>query len=628
MMALLPYLRLFKQHALMMFIGFLLTLVSLVAAMGLLSLSGWFLSAAAVAGLSAATAMAFNFFTPAAGVRFFSILRTASRYGERLATHQATFSLLADLRVWVWKKLLPLSARELQGIRRGDLLNRLVADIDTLDHLYLRLITPMAAALCMIFGLYFFVAWFHVQLALLLSGFLLLVWLVLPWVFYRLGERGGRALPEAKQQCRVQLLDIVQGQSELALFNGNPAYLKRFYQAESELYASQASLAKVAGLSQGTIILCNGIALLSILFLASTLLTSPQMSHQLEPSLSTSSLIAFDGIVSWLGEAKLSGPILALLVFTAMASIEMMQPIALAFHQLSACLASAKRLNALVEQVPSVTFGDKSDANSINNQHTAFAFKGVSFGYQVCDPQYSNITKANLVLSQLDIEVPKGAKVALLGPTGCGKSSLLALLTRAYLPESGSIELNGQPISCFDEASLRASMTVMSQRVDIFSASLRDNLRLAMPIVPKVNQETEPLVPAVQDTHIQAAYIQERLARAEEDKRLVDVLNKVGLSALIEGDDPLGLWLGEGGRPLSGGEQRRIGLARVLLHDSALVLLDEPTEGLDRETENDILKLLFDFTKDKTLFMITHRLTALSRMDIVYRMNAGKVVRL
>jgi len=178
-----PYIKRFKSQWVMMFVGLSLSVTTLLAGIGLLSLSGWFLSATAVAGLSVVTAQLFNYFTPAGGVRFLSIMRTASRYGERLATHEATFSVLTDLRCWVWAKLMPLSAKNLQGIRQTDLLNRLVADIDTLDHLYLRLITPLLASLLMLVVLYFFVSWFDPQLAIILCSLLLAIWLLLPTVF-------------------------------------------------------------------------------------------------------------------------------------------------------------------------------------------------------------------------------------------------------------------------------------------------------------------------------------------------------------------------------------------------------------------------------------------------------------
>jgi len=148
MKALLPFLKLFKHQWVMMLLGLVLSVTTLIGGIGLLSLSGWFLSAAAVAGLAAATAQVFNYFTPGSGVRFLSILRITSRYGERLATHEATFKLLTRLRVWAWRKVLPLSARNMQGMRQGELLNRLVADVDTLDHLYLRLIIPCCRHCC------------------------------------------------------------------------------------------------------------------------------------------------------------------------------------------------------------------------------------------------------------------------------------------------------------------------------------------------------------------------------------------------------------------------------------------------------------------------------------------------
>ncbi|MGS0728411.1 heme ABC transporter ATP-binding protein/permease CydC, partial [Shewanella sp. 0m-11] len=218
MRALFPYIKRFKSQWFMMFIGLFLSVTTLMAGIGLLSLSGWFLSAAAVAGLTVLTAQMFNYFTPAGGVRFLSIVRTASRYGERLATHEATFSLLTDLRCWVWNKLLPLSAKNLQGVRQGDLLNRLVADIDTLDHLYLRLITPLAASLLMMLALYFFVGHFDPELARTLCGVLLAVWLLLPTTFYFLGRKPGIAQLETKRVLRVQLLEYLQGQAELTLF--------------------------------------------------------------------------------------------------------------------------------------------------------------------------------------------------------------------------------------------------------------------------------------------------------------------------------------------------------------------------------------------------------------------------
>ena len=559
MKVLLPFLKLFRRQWLMMITGLLLSFITLLAGVGLLSLSGWFLSATAVAGLTILTAQSFNFFTPAGGVRFLSIARTASRYGERLATHEATFKLLTDLRVWAWQKLLPLSAANLQGLRQGDLLNRLVADIDTLDHLYLRLLIPMSASLLMIAALYVFIAWFDPSLALTLCGFLLVVLLVLPAVFYRLGKVPGQTLIETKQRFRVQLLDVIQGQAELSLFAANQDYLARIYQQQHRFFSSQLTMAKITGLSQAILILTNGFAVLLMLY------------------------VAAKGV----GEAVPPGPLFAMVVFATMACLEMMMPVAGAFQHLSSTVLAAERVNVLTEQAPAVQFATEQHVIA---QTGALDICNLHFSYQENQP----------ILQGINLKLAAGDKVAILGKTGCGKSSLLNMITREWQSNTGSILLDGQSITNYSEANLRAAMSVVSQRVHLFSGTLRDNLVLALPYI--ANEK-----------------------RSAHDDKLKQVLSQVGLGHLLMGDKPLNMWMGEGGRPLSGGEQRRIGVARALLRDAPLLLLDEPTEGLDKHTEREILATLFAFAEHKTVLMISHRTTALNQMDGCYQLIDGKL---
>lgn len=560
MRVLIPFIRLFSRQWLMMSLGLVLTLITLMAGIGLLSLSGWFLSATAVAGLTIVTAQSFNFFTPAGGVRFLSIARTASRYGERLATHEATFKLLTELRVWAWRKLFPLSAKDLQGLRRGDMLNRLVADIDTLDHLYLRLLTPMAASLLMTGLLYLFLAWFDVKLALSLCLFLVAVWLVMPLLFYRLGHGPSRSMLETKRQYRVQLLDIVQGQAELSLFGANDRYRQKLNEAEANLFKSQSAMAKITALSQAMLIIATGSALIIMLYLAA------------------------NGV----GDAVPPGPMFALMVFATMACVEMMMPIAGAFQHLSGCVLAATRINGITEQASDILF---SAEHSLRATTGALTIEDIHFAYN----------EKQTVLRGLSLEIKAGQKVALLGPTGCGKSSLLALITREWQAQQGQIRLDGQLITEYSERALRESMTVVSQRIYLFAGTLRENLALALPVV-------------------------QGQKRTAHDVRFIDVLKRVGLGALLTQDKPLDMWIGEGGRQLSGGEQRRIGVARALLRDAPLLLLDEPTEGLDKRTEREILSLLFEFAKDKTMLMISHRLTAMARMDQIHLLDGGKIM--
>ncbi|MFA7312483.1 MAG: cysteine/glutathione ABC transporter ATP-binding protein/permease CydC [Shewanella sp.] len=560
MKVLIPFIRLFSRQWLMMSVGLLLTIITLMAGIGLLSLSGWFLSATAVAGLTIVTAQSFNFFTPAGGVRFLSIARTASRYGERLATHEATFKLLTELRVWAWCKLLPLSAKNLQGLRRGDMLNRLVADIDTLDHLYLRLLTPMAASLLMTGLLYLFLAWFDAKLALSLCLFLVAVWLVMPLLFYRLGHAPSRTMLETKRHYRVQLLDMLQGQAELSLFGANDRFRQKLNDAEIALFRSQSAMANITALSQAMLILSTGSALIMMLYLAA------------------------QGV----GDAVPPGPMFALMVFATMACVEMMMPIAGAFQHLSGCVLAATRINEITEQKADIQFAVDT---GLRAKSGALQIEDIHFGYR--DDQN--------VLQGLSLEIKAGQKVALLGPTGCGKSSLLTLITREWQAQQGHIKLDGHALSEYSERGLRDAITVISQRIYLFAGTLRENLVLALPVI-------------------------EGEKRTAHDARLIDVLQRVGLGALLTGDKPLDMWIGEGGRQLSGGEQRRIGVARALLRDAPLLLLDEPTEGLDKRTEREILSLLFEFAQDKTLLMISHRLTAMAKMDQIHLLGQGKII--
>ena len=566
MRALLPFIKLFKHQWLMMLIGLFLSMTTLLAGIGLLSLSGWFLSASAVAGLTLVSTQTFNYIIPAGGVRFLSIMRTASRYGERLSTHEATFKLLTRLRVWAWRKVLPLSARNMQGLRQGELLNRLVADVDTLDHLYLRLLTPMLSALLMLAGLYQFVAWIDAKLALILCPSLLLIWLILPWIFYFLGRNPGIKQLESKRLLRIQILEFVQGLSEISLFGATERFRKQLSQSEANLLDSQRAMANVTAFSQAALILCHGMIVVLVLYVAA----------------------------SGIGEHQPPGPMLAMIVFMALACIEMLMPIAGAFQHLSSCVNAAKRVNELVEQTPGIVFNKQ---NETPVKRGALEFKESVFSYE---------DESEEVLKGINLSIQPGEKVALLGPTGCGKSSLLSLITREWEANSGSLLLDGIEIEQYSQQALTDGLSIVSQRIYLFSGTLRNNLTLAQPDVADF-----------------ATYAEQKAAEEINDQRLLAVLDKVGLSALTEVENPLDVWIGEGGRQLSGGEKRRIGVARVLLRDAPLLLLDEPTEGLDKRTEREILSLLFEFAEDKSVLMISHRLTAMTKMDKIHLMEEG-----
>lgn len=551
MRALLPYLALYKRHKWLLTLGVVLAIVTLLASIGLLTLSGWFLSASAVVGV--AGLYSFNYMLPAAGVRGAAITRTAGRYFERLVSHDATFRVLSHLRVATFSKLLPLSPAGLARFRQGDLLNRVVADVDTLDHLYLRVISPLVGALVVIIVVTLGLGVLDVTLALTLGGIMLLTLCLLPPLFYRLGKPTGEKLTSLRGQYRQHLTSWLQGQAELTIFGASQRYREQMENTELSWHDAQRRQSELTALSQAVMLLISGFAVIAMLWLAA----------------------------GGVGGNTQPGALIALFVFCALAAFEALAPVTGAFQHLGQVIASARRITEITDCPPEVTFpaGESTVPAQVDLHLNA-----VSFTY----PQ-----QVQPAINAVSLNVTAGQRVAILGRTGCGKSTLLQLLTRAWDPQQGEILLNGQPLASFSEATLRATISVVPQRVHLFSATLRDNLLLASP--------------------------------AATDEALATVLTQVGLEKLLV-DDGLNSWLGEGGRQLSGGELRRLAIARALLHDAPLFLLDEPTEGLDATTESQILDLLSDVTKGKTVLMVTHRLRGLSQCDQIIVMDNGEII--
>ncbi|MGG7447900.1 heme ABC transporter ATP-binding protein/permease CydC [Kosakonia oryzendophytica] len=551
MRALLPYLALYKRHKWMLTLGVILAIVTLLASIGLLTLSGWFLSASAVVGV--AGIYSFNYMLPAAGVRGAAITRTAGRYFERLVSHDATFRVLEHLRVSTFSKLLPLSPAGLARFRQGELLNRVVADVDTLDHLYLRVISPLVGALVVIIVVMVGLSVLDVSLALILGGIMLATLFVLPPLFYRAGKPTGENLTALRGQYRQQLTSWLQGQAELTLFGASQRYRQELENTELSWHDAQRRQSDLTAVSQAVMLLISGAAVIAMLWFAS----------------------------GGVGENTQPGALIALFVFCALAAFEALAPVTGAFQHLGQVIASATRITQLTECEPEVTFPHNTTAAP---EQVAVQLDALSFSYPG-QPQQA--------LDNMTLSISAGEHVAILGRTGCGKSTLLQLLTRAWDPQHGEIRLNDQPITGFSEPVLRSLISMVPQRVHLFSATLRDNLLLAAPHA--------------------------------SDEQLTAMLTRVGLEKLLD-DSGLNAWLGEGGRQLSGGELRRLAIARALLHDAPLVLLDEPTEGLDASTESQILELLAEVMKGKTLLMVTHRLRGLSRCDRIIVMDNGQII--
>ena len=553
MRALLPFLRLFKFAKLPLFLGLVLMITGLASSIGLLTTSGWFLAATAIAGLGTL----FNFFYPSASVRGLAIGRTLFRYFEKLVTHDATFRILAKLRVQVFEKIIPLSPGVLNRYRNSDLLNRLVSDVDTLDSLYLRLIAPFITAIFVILAMCIGLSFVNAPLALGLGASLLLLVFVIPTVFYQLGKKFGDKLVHSRALYRTQFLEFIQAQAELLLFNAEDKLKDNMAKTEANWQADQQKEANLSGFSTALSLFLNGLIIAAMLWF--------------------SSLAEF-------GNDEYRMAFIALFTFAALASFEILMPLGSAFLHIGQVIASAERVTDIIEQKPLVAFNGKAEFDQ--NATTLIEAKDLSFTY----PE-----RQNRALENLNLTIQKGKKVAILGKTGSGKSTLLQLLVRNYDANQGELFLAGKPISDYAEDTLRSQFCFLTQRVHVFSDTLRQNLQFASAV-------------------------------NISDEKMIEVLNQVGLGKLLEQEQGLDIWLGDGGRPLSGGDQRRLGLARILLNDAPILLLDEPTEGLDRETERKILRLILAHAENKTLIMVTHRLTAIEQFDELCVIDEAKLI--
>lgn len=553
MRTLLPFIRLFKFAKFPLILGLVLMILGLGSSMGLLTVSGWFLAATAIAGLGTL----FNFFYPSASVRGLAIGRTVMRYFEKIVTHDATFRILSKLRVQVFEKIIPLSPAVLNRYRNSDLLNRLVSDVDTLDSLYLRLLAPFFTAAFVIIAMTIGLSFVNIPLALGLGLFLLILLIIIPTVFYRLGQEFGERLIQARATYRTQFLEFIQAQAELLLFNAEDKLKENMSATEKTWQEDQAKEAKLSGFSTALVLFLNGLLISGILWFASN---------------------------ADFGTDEYRTAYIALFTFAALAAFEIIMPLGAAFLHIGQVIAAAERVTEIIEQKPIVEFSGNEE---FETKVRLISAKDLSFSYP---------GQETLVLKNLTLDLEQGQKIAILGKTGSGKSSLLQLLVRNYDANQGQLLLAEKPISAYSENTLRNQICFLTQRVHVFSDTLRQNLQFAS--VDEIS-----------------------------DEKMIEVLHQVGLSKLLEQEEKgLNLWLGDGGRPLSGGEQRRLGLARILLNNAPILLLDEPTEGLDRETERHILRLILQHAENKTLIMVTHRLSSIEQFDKICVIDNGRLI--
>lgn len=543
---------LFARDRAWLFAGLVLTCATLFAGLALLGLSAGFLAAAAVAGLTPATAILFNFFPLAAGVRFFAIARTASRWGERVVTHEATFRLLSRIRVWVYRSIAPLSPSQLGRYHGGDLLGRITRDVDALDNLFQRTLLPVGAALLMLWLLAVALALLSPALALPVLVIALSGAVLGPLLAYRIGRHLAPALIEQRASLRLLLLDSVDGLADYAIHA--PAWARM---RSLSLGASKAWLGDQARLAR------RAAAMRAILGVVVALAGWAGL-----------------GIVASLPADQIGGPWLAVVVVVLLGCAELVQGLPLAFIELPGTFAAARRLGELARQAPKPAFVAAGPVPV----DASIELRSLYYGRE----------RGLALIENASIGIRAGEHLALVGPSGCGKSSLLALLARLEVPDAGHILIGGVSAELLDESTLRSHVCCVAQDAWIFNATIAENLRLARPDA--------------------------------DDARLREVISLAGLDeTLAQWPDGLETWVEEGGASLSGGQRRRLAIARALLRDAAIYLFDEATEGLDEESEAALIFRLREQLAGRTLIWVTHKPIGLKSFDRVISLENGRL---
>jgi thiol reductant ABC exporter CydC subunit len=440
------------------------------------------------------------------------------------------------------------------GYQSGDLLSRIVADIETLEHFYLRVIAPPAVASLVALLMWFFIGSYHIQLAVIVLAFLLATGVGMPLVTRRLGRGIGRRLVTVRSALNAALVDSIQGAADLLVF-GQEGQQQRTRALNQEMVTLQGRMARVSALRNALSGLLVTLATVSVLL----------------------------GAIPLVSGQQLDGVYLAVLVLAVIASFEAVLPLPSAFQHLESSTTAAGRLFEIVDAQPMVH--DPESPSPIPNDYS-LAIRDLRFSYAQDErPALDGVT---FTLSQ-------GQRLAIVGPSGGGKSTLINLLLRFWEYQEGHIWLGGHELRQYQAEDVRRLMAVVSQHTHLFNGTLRDNLLMACP-------------------------------QADESD-LDRVVRDAQLHSFVEGlPDGLDTWIGEQGLRLSGGERQRLVIARALLQDAPLLILDEPTANLDTLVERDIIRSIQSLMKGRTTLLITHRLVGLEAVDDILVLRSGRIV--
>jgi thiol reductant ABC exporter CydC subunit len=480
-------------------------------------------------------------------VRFFALARPIARYLERLAAHDLALRGLGRVRARVYERIEPLAPAELDAFRRGDLVNRMVGDVDALQGLYLRGLGPPLVAALVSVGCVVAMALLLPAAALALAMGLVLGGVAVPLLAWRLGGHVGRRQANARAGLTADLVEILRGAPELVAYGREDDVTERVHRADRELTRLARRDALVVGLADAAAILVAGLTAVVVLATAVSGHDTGALDRVLVATLALLALSSFDAIVPLPGAAR----------------------------ELSATLASGERVLALTERIPRVV--EPTAPRTAPQSPVTVAVEGVTARYGDDEPP---------VVEGFDLRIEPGERVALVGPSGAGKTTVTNLLLRFLDPAAGRVTLNGTALVDLRQEDVRRTFALAGQDAHVFASSIRENLRLARP--------------GATDGELLHAL---RRARLDE-----------WVATLPDGLDTL---VGEEGGRLSGGQRQRLVVARALLADAPVLLLDEPTAHLDGPTAEALIGDVLSAADGRSVLLITHRPEGLDLVDRV-----------
>ncbi|MFF9162418.1 thiol reductant ABC exporter subunit CydD [Streptomyces longwoodensis] len=532
-------------------LALLLGSLALGSAVGLMATSGWLISRASQ------QPPVLYLMVAVTATRAFGIGRAVFRYAERLVSHDAVLRMLADTRVAVYRRLERLAPAGLRTTRRGDLLSRLVADVDALQDYWLRWLLPAGAATVVGAGSVAFTAWLLPEAGAVLAAGLLAAGVGVPLVTGAVARRADRRLAPARGVLATRVADLLTGTAELTVAGALPARTAEAREADGVLTRIATRAATATALGDGLTALVSGLTL------ASTALVGVQA----------------------VAAGRLGGVVLAVVVLTPLAAFEAVLGLPLAVQYRQRVRRSAERVYEVLDSPEPVR--EPEQPRRAPASPFPLVVKGLTARYAGQDRD---------ALAGVDLRLTEGRRIAVVGASGSGKTTLAQVLLRFLDPDAGAYTLGGVDAFALDGDAVRRMVGLCAQDAHLFDSSVRENLLLA------------------------------RKDASEADLR--DALGRARLLEWVDSlPDGLDTLVGEHGDRLSGGQRQRLALARALLADFPVLVLDEPAEHLDLPTADALTADLLAATEGRTTLLITHRLTGLEAVDEVIVLDGGRIVQ-